>query len=247
MFIMKLAVLSDIHANLEAFQAVLADIDKQKINMILTLGDNVGYGPDPGKVVYLLQERRIATIMGNHERAVANTRNLKWFNPAARQALEATIGMLSSEAIDHISALPKSMIHFGIRFVHGFPPSSPMIYLFQVSDAKIDRALKKMEESICFVGHTHDLTLIVNDGGTVKHNGFPRGTTRLHRDKKYIINIGSVGQPRDGNLDAKYGILDVDKMEIELRYIEYEREKTAAKIIKAGLPSQYADRLLQDG
>lgn len=242
---MKLAVLSDIHANIEAFQAVLTDIDNQNVDMILTLGDNVGYGPDPGEVVYLLQERRIATIMGNHERAVADTRKLNWFNPAAKQALETTIRMLPAEAIDRISALPKSMVHFGARFVHGFPPHSSTTYLFQVSDPKVEQTFAEMGESICFVGHTHDLELIDSDGYMVKRGRLARGITRLHQEKKYIINIGSVGQPRDGNLDAKYVIFDVDKLTIDLRYIQYEREKTAAKIIDAGLPRQYADRLVQ--
>lgn len=241
---MKLAVLSDIHANLEAFQEVLADLKSQTVDLILTLGDAIGYGPDPAEVIYLLQENRILSVMGNHERAVADPKNLNWFNPTARKALEITTKMLSSESIDYISKFPNAMVHFGARFVHGFPPESQTTYLFQVTDRKMNRAFQAMTEKFCFVGHTHDLELIAHDGHRFERTRLIKGFNRFKPNMKYIVNIGSVGQPRDGNTDAKYIIFDTDNKRIELRHVPYDRSKTAAKIVRAGIPRLYAEKLL---
>lgn len=241
---MKIAIISDIHANLEAFQTVLNDIRQSGIRHILTLGDNIGYGPDPVAVLSLLKTNGIQTLMGNHEIAVKDRSKLAWFNPIAQKALLRTVEFLSPEDIDYISSLRDYLIFDTFRFVHGFPPDSPMIYLFQISANELENTLRTMTETICFIGHTHELNLICFDGKNLHRPPFKKGVTRLDRSHKYIINVGSVGQPRDGDRCAKYVILDTTEYTIDLRYIPYDRFKTAEKIISAGLPKQYADRLL---
>ncbi|MCP4668294.1 MAG: metallophosphoesterase family protein, partial [Deltaproteobacteria bacterium] len=157
---MKLAVISDIHGNLEALKEVLADMDRSGIDDIICLGDNVGYGPEPEAVVRLLRDRGIPSVMGNHEWGLLDDARLSWFNPSARRALIETRRLLSDETIGYIRGLPLFRTLEGCRFVHGFPPDDITTYLFDVSPYRFKETLREMEENICFVGHTHVLGLI---------------------------------------------------------------------------------------
>ncbi len=241
---MRLAVLSDIHANLEAFQEVLDDIDRCGADEIITLGDNIGYGPDPDAVIDILCRRNIRTIMGNHELAVNRPNYLAWFNPIAQKALLRTMELLSPMALEWIAGLEISLVRHGFRFVHGFPPDSATRYLFQVADSDMPEVFQELKESICFIGHTHETAMISFDGELIDYPSLKQGIQQLHPNHRYLINVGSVGQPRDRDRNAKYVIVDTETQKIDLRHVEYDRLKTADKIIRAGLPKQYADRLL---
>lgn len=241
--IMKLAVLSDIHGNLEAFKQVLKDIDQSPVDAVICLGDNIGYGPDPEPVVQLIRERNIASVMGNHELAVADRDYLNWFNPLARKSLEKTIDMLSPPSINFLAGLPTSQVLYDCRFVHGFPPDSATTYLFQVSDRRLGPVFEQMKEKICFAGHTHELELIEYDGQNVTRSALAKGMTCLDKHRKYILNIGSVGQPRDGDNRAKYVIWNALAYCVEVRFIRYDAASVADKIIAAGLPKAHASRL----
>jgi len=240
---MRLAVVSDIHGNFDALEQVIGDIDRSRIDAIVGLGDNIGYGPEPDRVVAQIQRRGILSVMGNHEMALTDAEYLNWFNPSARKSLIKTRDLLSDASSDYIATLEPCLTSYGCRFVHGFPPDSTLIYMFQVSEVRTRRVFEEMEESLCFIGHTHTLELIGYNGHDIKYRELPEGLTHLEGPKKYIINIGSVGQPRDGTNTAKYVIWDSAAKTIEVRCIPYDIAAVVRKIQAAGLPEEHAQRL----
>jgi len=240
---MRIAVISDIHGNLDALQAVLSDIDRSDIDATVCLGDTIGYGPEPREVIDAIRRRNIPCVLGNHELAVIDRKLLSWFNPDAQKSILCTIELLSDDSMRFILGLRTSLIDFGCRFVHGFPPDSAFLYLFQVSEGKLRRTFEQIQERICFVGHTHELAIIEFDGHQVTAGLLSRGITCLNEQSRYIINVGSVGQPRDGNNRAKYIILDTSKNTIDVHYIPYDIARVADKIIAAGFPEIHALRL----
>ena len=240
---MRLAIISDIHGNLDAFKQVLADIDRSDIDEIVSLGDNIGYGPEPDQVIQKVQARGIPSVLGNHELAMKDPKYLDWFNPAARESLLKTFTLLSDRSKSYIAHQDLCLSSHGYRFVHGFPPDSALTYMFQVSDSRKKSVLAQMKETICFVGHTHMLEMVSYDGKYLNSEPLRPGITGLNPEKKYILNIGSVGQPRDGDNRAKYAILDSSQHLIELRSIPYDIAALDAKIRAAGLPETHALRL----
>lgn len=241
---MLIAVFADIHGNLEAFTEVLGDMKNYPVERIYSLGDNVGYGPDPEPVMDLIRKNNIESVLGNHEKVVIKDTFIAWFNPMARKAVRYTIEHLSSLSVAEFRDLPKSRVFENMRFVHGAPPASPVLYLFQLNDEKLAKRLHDMGETLCFAGHTHDLGLIVYDGDTLIRTDLEVGETWLDPDKKYLVNVGSVGQPRDGDIRAKYVLFDTQTRVLTLRAVDYDNQATADKIIRAGIPQQYADKLL---
>lgn len=241
---MRLAILSDIHGNYEAFKEVLADMDAQKTDDTLCLGDCIGYGPEPEAVLNEVQRRRIETVMGNHEMAACSREHLNWFNPMAKRSLEITLTMLSQTSLAFIRSLPYSREKHQQRFVHGFPPDSAQTYLFQKSRFKLRQAFSEMKEVNCFIGHTHDLELISFDGRQAERHPLSQGVTQLDPKLRYMVNVGSVGQPRDGTNHAKYVIWDDQSNTLDVRFISYDIAATVAKIKAANMPEGHAKRLL---
>ncbi len=221
----------------------MADMDQSRIDTVQCLGDMIGYGPEPDTAVLTIRDGNIPAVMGNHELAVVDPEHLAWFNPAARESLEKTVGMLSQEALDHIQNLPCSRCIDHCRLVHGFPPDSPLVYVAHASEEELKTAFRRMKEEICFAGHTHELEIIDFDGEGISRRPLPKGVTHLPAGKQYIVNIGSVGQPRDGNNNAKYAIWDSTSRTVELRFIPYDIKTVADKIIHLGLPSVHARKL----
>lgn len=240
---MILAIFADIHGNLEAFTSVISQIHKEGVDRIISLGDNIGYGADSEKIMDQLHKNNVESILGNHELAVINESFIKWFNPNAQQAVRYTIDNLSEKSKKTIKSLKKSLVIQNMRFVHGTPPSSVVLYLFQLSDLNLAKKLDMMQETICFTGHTHELGLIVYDGEKLVRKELKKGISYLEKDKKYVINVGSVGQPRDGDNCAKYILFNTQSMALELRYMPYDYKTAANKIIQAGLPKAFAEKL----
>lgn len=240
---MRLAIISDIHGNLEAFNEVLADIDRSEIDGIASLGDNIGYGPDPEEVVRLIRTRRIPSVLGNHELAVIDTQSLDRMNPSARQSLVLTRQLLSDSTVRYVTALRPSMVFHQSLCVHGCPPDSVTTYLFQLTETRLRELFLTMKEKICFVGHTHYPQIIRFDGKELISFNLSQGETKLQKDHQYIINVGSVGQPRDGNNNAKYVIWDTSSGSIEMRFLPYDIATTANKILRLGFPEYNAERL----
>ncbi len=241
---MKFAILSDIHGNATALKSVFKDMESFSVDLIISLGDNIGYGPEPEEVINLLRKKKIPSVIGNHEMAINRPRFLSWFNPSAKASLEKTKRMISKSTLNYISKLAYCMVLNKCRFVHGFPPGSATIYLFEVSDDKIKNAFDKMKEWVCFLGHTHMLELISHDGSTLSKRPLREEVVELDDSKKYIINVGSVGQPRDGNNQAKYVLMDTESKLLTVRYVTYDISDTVKKIYRAGLPEQHAWRLM---
>jgi predicted phosphodiesterase len=239
----KIAILSDIHGNLDALQEVLKDIDMRDVSQAYSLGDNIGYGPEPEAVINLLRTRAIPSVLGNHELAVNNPVELDWFNPVARESLLKTVEMLSPDTIEYLHQFPLCRLDDDCRFVHGFPPDSPVIYQFQVTEKDLLKTFADLTEQFFFVGHTHYPDIIEFSKGEIRNLKLGRQQRQLETTSRYIINVGSVGQPRDGNNNAKYVLFDRSALTVELRYIPYDIESTVHKIISAGLPEAHALRL----
>jgi len=242
---MRIAVISDIHANFTAFQSVLDDIATQSVTDIISLGDNIGYGPEPDRVTAKIRQLNITSIIGNHEYASANLRYRQRINPSARESLELNIAKLSQDDLDYLGVLPKVIIRHGARFVHGSPPKSVFAYLYNPRYRMIEYLFNAIEQKICFYGHTHALDMFSYDGSRCRRKKIRPGSYQLDPKKHYFINPGSVGQPRDMiNNQAKYLIWDQDAGSIECRSIPYDVKDTVAKIKEMGLPQANWQRLL---
>jgi len=241
---MRIAVISDIHSNMDAFTRVLEDADRSFADAMVCLGDVIGYGPEPNEAISLIRERNIPTVMGNHELGVAECGYMEHLNPIACRSLQVTIEMLSEKSLPFVTGLDHFLVLYDSRFVHGFPPDSPTTYMFEISNVKMKNIFGQYRERLCFTGHTHNPEMVEFDGNFVVRTLLKRGVTKLDKDKRYIINAGSVGQPRDGDNHAKYLIWDTSEDTIEVKYVSYDIESAANKIIKAGLPSINATRLM---
>ena len=241
---LRIAVLSDIHANMDALSAVLADIRGRSVDRLVCLGDCVGYGAEPSAVIRCMQDLKCPTVMGNHELALRHPRHLNWFNPVARRSLEITGELLDADSRHFIEALPAVLRLWGARFVHGFPPASPTRYLFQIGLDDLHQRIKAMSERICFVGHTHQLELVGADDVDLVRRPLDETPVQLDPGRRYIVNVGSVGQPRDGRPEAKYVIWDVAADRLTVRYVPYPYRLAADKIRRAGMPETHALQLL---
>jgi predicted phosphodiesterase len=239
---MRIAVLSDIHGNLEALREVLADLDRRGVDRTVSLGDNVGYGPAPEAVVRILRERRIPSVQGNHEWALGRPEHLGWFNPTAREALVRTEALMTEASQEYCRSLPTSLVLEGCRFVHGFPPDDVTTYLFQVDQGEAERVLRGLDEETCFVGHTHELLLVELGRKGVEVRRLCEGGNELGESPR-LVNAGSVGQPRDGDNRAKYLIWEPEPRLLEVRFVDYDIRRTVEGIAAAGLPGIYGDRL----
>lgn len=242
----RVAIISDVHANLAALEAVMEDIEAEKASRILALGDNIGYGPDPEEVIRLLVERGVVSIQGNHEFALINRIYLDRMNPDPRKSLEMNLEMLSPESLAYIAGLQTVLIWNGARLVHGCPPKSPTCYLFYPSALALEKIFGSFPERLCFYGHTHTLNLF--EEGLPPEFGLEvqPGTYRLDPDKRYMINPGSVGQPRDGiNNFAKYLLWDTDRDTVTFKAVKYEVMRTVNKLRLLHFPDFNAQRLIR--
>ncbi len=241
---MLMAVLADIHANLEALTAVLADLDAAGPAVTVSLGDDIGYGPDPAAVLGILAGRGIPSVRGNHEWAVADPSRERLFNAQAREAVARTRELLPPELVARVAAYPTSLSLYGCRFVHGLPPNDTATYLFEAGDVTLRRAFSRTAERVSFVGHTHMLEAASLRGREVERFELSLGENPLDARERHILNVGSVGQPRDGDRRAKYGLYDDARDVLTIRAVAYDARPTAEKIVARGLPRRYADRLL---
>ena len=175
--------------------------------------------------------------------SILDPKYLSWFNPLARLSIQKTIPMLSEKSLAFIANLKTFASQKQTRFVHGFPPDSVITYLFQIEEPAFCSVFESMAENLCFVGHTHKLEFVSYKSGAVIRAPLIKGVMQLRKEKKYIINVGSVGQPRDGNNNAKYVIWDETENLIQVKFIPYHIAKVTNKIIEAGLPDAHAERL----
>ncbi len=240
---MRYAVFSDIHSNLEAYEAALAEISKEKPDKYFCGGDIVGYGADPHACIAKTRELSAVTVAGNHDWAAAGAADLNNFNPNAKAAVLWTAQALGREEKEYLKGLG-IMYKDDFTMVHGSPNRPEGFeYIFGLNHA-YSAFLRMQEEGIriCFVGHTHAAGIFVEDqAGYITYNSWPE--TRLEDNKRYIINTGSIGQPRDSDPRAAYCIYDTTEKTVHIKRIKYDVETAQQKIIKAGLPRILAERL----
>jgi predicted phosphodiesterase len=234
------AVISDVHSNLEALKAVFADIRKKRIEKILFLGDAVGYGPDPDECIALLKKTCHTSIMGNHDWATIDPKPIEYFNEFAKKAILWTRDNISEGGLKYLrSRKPTvSLKKENIFLVHSTPQEpEEWHYLYTIDD--VDKNFHYFNEKICFVGHSH-IPFIAERSAS--------GEIEIHRENKkigsgmkYIVNAGSIGQPRDGEPRACY--VRVKDNVIEIIRVRYNIEKTQQKMFKADLPTPLIERL----
>lgn len=242
---MRYLVVSDIHSNWEALQAVLRAAQGQ-YELIVSCGDLVGYGPDPNRVVDWARESLHATIRGNHDRACCGMDDLEWFNPVAQAATRWTIGKLTPENALYLRNLPRGPALEGPAIlVHGSPLDEDE-YVSSIADAS--NIFPYLESGLTFFGHTHLQGGFAWLRGT---QGFvDRPTERVARLQLFLdpagcwlVNPGSVGQPRDGDPRAAYALFDSGTNQLVLGRAAYDTEAVCAKIVQAGLPPALGSRL----
>ncbi|RKY32768.1 MAG: hypothetical protein DRP67_00430 [Candidatus Omnitrophota bacterium] len=243
---MVYGIISDIHGNLEALQKVIGFL-KGKIDKLIVIGDVVGYGPNPNECLELLYNENPEFTLGNHEEGILKG-DLSNFSEDARISLEWTISNLSPENFEKIKRWPEKIEKGDILFLHASPSNPTKGYILSQSQAK--RAFQALEKRLCFNGHTHFPICFRKKQKEEKVEVIPcdfSGSLKVKIEENYIymINVGSVGQPRDGFPFACAGIYDDEKKIFELFRIEYPVEITKEKILEKGLPSSLAGRLLR--
>jgi predicted phosphodiesterase len=235
---MRLAVLSDIHANLAALDAVRADLPA--VDQIWVLGDTVGYGPRPNEVVAALQELGARSVLGNHDGAAIGTVDPGDFNPDAHAAINWTAGALDDNARAYLAALPEVRRDGDLTAVHGSPRDP--IWEYIVSTAVAAANLDAFDTRWCLFGHTHyPVVYRAADRGVEAIVGTDGDEVAL--EHRALINPGSVGQPRDGNPAASYLVLDTDAGRAAYRRIPYDIAATQRQMLELGLPPRLAERL----
>lgn len=236
---MRFAILSDLHGNLEATEAVLADATAHACDRFVCLGDVVGYNADSHECVSIVQKMNCPIVQGNHDEQAAREESSRDFNPMAEAAIAWTRAHLTDADKTWLRGLELLRAVDDFTIVHAtLAAPGRWGYVFNEADAALSFIHQKT--AVCFFGHTHVAGAFVRNG-TIQR--ITMSKLPIERDNKYFINPGSVGQPRDGDWRAAYCIYDVGNCLVEQRRINYDIVTTQKKIIKAGLPPKLAERL----
>ncbi len=240
---MKYVVISDLHSNLEALEGFRADLKARNPgpHTMVCLGDIVGYGGNPNEIVEWVREHCDMVLAGNHDYAVVRKTDTSYFNPYALKACEWTAGVLTEENRDYLASLPVARIQDGIFWAHS-SPYEPEEWHYIVSRYDGMDNFRHFSERLCFVGHSHN-PLVLEESPEEKVELFYDTEISLKTDHRYIFNVGSLGQPRDGNPDPAYAIYDDQNNTYQLCRFAYSVKKAQKKILDEGLPAFLADRL----
>jgi predicted phosphodiesterase len=240
---MKIGIISDIHSNSEAINSVLKNI--KEVDEFICLGDIVGYGADPNYCIEKIKDLNCRCIGGNHDFAVVGKVNINYFNYAARAAILWTSLQLKKENHNLLLSLKKKIeLGDNVFAVHGSPQDPILEYILDKNTASL--IFSKFNFKICFIGHSHlaGCFSFNENNNQIDYMNFSHGGyIEINKNKRYIINCGSVGQPRDGNPKASYGIYDLKYGIINIYRVSYPIHLAQDKIINAGLPRSLADRL----
>lgn len=244
---MRYLVLSDIHANIDALEAVLVGVGRAAYDRVVVLGDMVGYGAEPNLVVDRVQQLDpIAVIRGNHDKVAAGLDSPDGFNPTAKRAAVWTRHALTAESRDYLVLLPQGpLVLDDVEICHGSPTDEDA-YIFGEFDTT--EALAAARMPLCLFGHTHLPAAAAFDGhGTLEilfHGAREEPVVEFAEGWRYLVNPGSVGQPRDGDPRAACALLDTDRKRLEIRRVDYPVERARDRILAAGLPKALGNRLL---
>jgi predicted phosphodiesterase len=236
---MKYAIIADIHANLEALEVVLQDAKEQNCTHYACLGDVVGYNANPKECLDIIRDMGMPCVKGNHDEYCSIESNLEGFNPHAAEAIHWTRAQLTEEDREWLRNLKYIRLVASFSIVHA-TLDGPQRWGYVFDRLAAAASFTYQNTSVCFFGHTHVPVAFIRDsvvrGGT--YSKF-----KIEPGRKYFINVGSVGQSRDGVAKATYVIYNVDEAMVELRRLDYDISKTQAKIRAAGLPERLAERL----
>ena len=238
---MRYAVISDIHGNLEAFTAVLDALAGERIDSYLFVGDVVGYGADSKECIKLLRSLNPSVaIAGNHEWGVLEKTDVSNLNDLARDAVIWTRKVLDKDEIEYIRSFDLVYEDQRMTLVHGtLNMPEEFYYIFDTEDAYV--TISRMKNMVCFVGHSHVSGIFASNHSKVEY--IESADIRMDGERKYLINVGSVGQPRDGDPRASYAVYDDENAEVRIKRVEYDVKKAQEKILRAGLPPKLAHRL----
>ena len=238
---MRYGILSDIHANLEAYEAVISALKEEQLDKLIIVGDIVGYGADPKECISLTKSLSAGIVCGNHARSAAGFMDVNWFNDYAKKAVLWTQGVLSEEEKQFLREPGLIFKDENIIAVHGsLDNPSDFNYIMGINDAEV--TFLKMDKRLCFIGHSHR-PMIFAKGNMLNIEVIFEQEIRLEKERQYIINIGSVGQPRDGDNRASYAVYDTERQEVSIKRVKYNIRKARDKILEAGLPEIFAYRL----
>src|ERR1700690_1897885 len=242
---MKFAIIADIHANLEAFQTVLADIKEQRCTHYACVGDVVGYGANPKECLKIVRDLGMPCVKGNHDEYCSVEEDLDGFNPHAAEAVNWTRKQLSTEERQWLRDLKYFRMVTSFSMVHAtLDGPERWGYVFNKLDAAA--SFPYQNTAVCFFGHTHVPLAFIREP-TASGQPIIKGGTyskfKVDAAKKYFVNVGSVGQPRDNNPKSAYVVYDMDEGTIELRRLDYDIATAQKKILDAGLPPRLAERL----
>jgi len=234
------AIISDVHANLEAVTACFQEIDKIKPDKIICLGDLVDYCAEPNEVIEIIWSRCDIVLLGNHDEAQYDYSIPKWFREYAKTSSKLTRSLLSKDNLEFLKTLPRLHTENNILFVHASPKYLPRYKYVLDTDAAYDN-FPSFSEHICFIGHSHR-PIIFREG-----DGFAEiiGPEQVTSEGKYIINVGSVGQPRDGNPKLAFGLFNSETYAYQQYRVDYDITTASEKISKLPLPSSLAERLFE--
>lgn len=233
---MKIAIISDIHGNLEALSEVFNYLSDKGVNDVFCLGDIVGYGPNPNECIDLVASKCKKSIIGNHDHAALGLTSIEYFNDFAKLSTYWTMNELTNKSKDFLLSLDFQISTNDYILVHS-SPSEPKSWNYVLSEEDAKQEFEHFEQNVCFIGHSHYPVIF-------SKNGFSRkGNIVLDDTNKYIVNVGSTGQPRDGDSRACFCIYNLEQKSVEYVRIEYDIESTRKKIQDAGLPTFLADRL----
>jgi diadenosine tetraphosphatase ApaH/serine/threonine PP2A family protein phosphatase len=239
---MRYGIFSDIHSNLEALDSVLRAYSSVTIDRFLCVGDIVGYGADPVGCINLVKEIGAVTVAGNHDWASAGVISVDAFNPLAREAVRWTSGRCDHAAAQFLEDLRLVYREDPLTLVHA-SLDDPAEFKYLGDTTPASATFAAMETSVCFVGHTHAVAVYAQTERGAILDESARAFT-LKEGFRYIVNVGSVGQPRDGDPRAAYCVFDSDTGRIEIERTAYDVTTAARKIRDAGLPAFLAERLL---
>jgi diadenosine tetraphosphatase ApaH/serine/threonine PP2A family protein phosphatase len=238
---MRIAVLSDIHANLQALEAVLADVDSEAPDELWCLGDLVGYGPRPNECVDLVRERASLSLCGNHDLAVLGVLDVSDFSGDAEAAASWTRDVLGDSEREWLRGLEPAARRAGVELFHGSPRDPVWDYV--LSEHSALASLVETTAQLVLVGHSHVALSLELRGGEISGGLAPAGTESSFGDSRWLLNPGSVGQPRDSDARAAWLLIDDLAGRAAFRRVEYPIEQTQAEILAQGLPPALAARL----
>lgn len=236
----RVGIFSDIHSNLHALEAVLTALEQEKVDHLICCGDVVGYGAFPNECCELLKQKNCPVIAGNHDHAVLGLTDISYFNDVAKKAVLWTRENLTEENDKYLRSIPLTYTADDMFFVHSSPDSpEEWNYILTMGEARVN--FNFFTEKFCFIGHSHQPFIIVNYKGDLSCPETPE--INIMENRRYLVNVGSVGQPRDRNPNSCYVIVDFEKNTLEIKRIPYNVRAAQDAIIEKGLSRELAERL----